>query len=478
MGVLLCQGVHAQEQWGLRLGNSAGVNGLALNPASGAGLPYQVDVNILSGHLFLETNYAWLRNSSILGLGLMAGDLEVVEGRDYDQEPQAYPGAVVFDFADDSRKRYLFTSAMLTGPSALFRIKGGHSLGWIVQGRFAMGGQNVPNNLSYLRYDRRPDLEPFPLHRWEMGFLAWGEAGLHYGFQRETYSGMFQAGITAKYLLGFEGAYFENGEDMEAYTKVTGDTIAAEKMDLRFFYTKSNLGAPPFQMVRNGYGFGADLGVEWTFDGEFDPYQLKIGVSLLDIGAIRFNKNAASHHAVSSGPVVLPNGDYDFVKSPEDLDQLARLFSYQTLGDSMASLAAGEFSLWMPTALSVQAEYGVFPFLWIHGALVQRIPHPGAAIERGNSIMVAPRFEKRWFSAGLPLTVYNLEQLRVGAFLRIGPLVLGTDHFPAFLFPSRLSGGDFYFAIHWPFSLTGIGQGGGDDRFTRLKHGNVKCFKF
>ena len=477
IGLLLCEGMNAQEQWGLRLGTYAGVNGLALNPASGAGFDYQVDVNLLSGHFFLETNYVWLRKSSLFGLGLKIGNLDFVEARDYDLEPQAFPGDVVFEFADDARKRYLYSSATITGPSALFRLKGGHSLGWIVQGRFAMGGQRLPNNLSYIRYDRRPDLEPFPMHRWEMGMVAWSEIGLHYGRQWQTGYGKFHLGLTAKYLMGYEGFYFQNNTDLDAYTKITGDTIAAEKMDLSYSYTRSNLGAPPFQLVRNGSGFSADLGAEWTFDGAFDPHQYKVGVSLLDIGAIRFSgEQVVKHHAVSSKPVVLPNGDFDFIDSPEDLDQMVRLFSQHTLGDSAASFVGNEYTLWMPSAISIQGEFGFFPFLWIHGALVQQIPHPGAAIERGNAIMLAPRFEKRWLAAGLPITLYNMEQLRVGAFVRVGPLVLGTDHFPGFLIPGRLSGVDFYFALHWPFNLTDADISGG--RSPNLKGRGVKCYHF
>ncbi|MBK7410438.1 MAG: hypothetical protein IPJ40_21675 [Saprospirales bacterium] len=469
-------GVQAQEQWGLRLGATSGVNGLALNPASSLSNPFDVDFNLLSNYSFLETNYAFFRNSSILGLGLDLGNLEVVTSIKYDKEPQAYPHAVIFDFVDDGRKRYLFGAAALTGPSALFHLPGGHTLGWVVRGRLVMSGQNVPNNLSYLRYDRRPDLDPFPVHRWEMSIQTLSEVGLHYGHQWETATGTFNAALTAKYLSGYEGFYFENNRDLLAYTKVTGDTIAAEKMDLKFGYTRSNLGAPPFHLVRNGAGWGADLGIEWTWDGDFDPYQWKLGVSLLDLGAIRYSKNAVQHHAVSSKPVVLPNGDYDFIQSPEDLDQMVRLFSYQTLGDSAASFVANEFRLWMPMALSVQAEYGLFPFLWVHGALVQRIPLPGISTERGNSILFAPRFERRWIAAGLPLTIYNLEQVRVGAFLRVGPLVVGTDHFPAFFIPGKLSGGDFYLSIHWPFNLSA--GGGIANRPAKGKKGNVKCYSF
>lgn len=467
---------QAQEQWGLRLGSASGVEGLFLNPASGLQSPYTFNVNLVSGYGFLETNYAFLRNSSILGLIGNRNNLEVVTSVVYNKEPQAYPNAVVLDFFDDNRERYLFGSASVTGPSAFFNLRGGNTIGWVVRGRYAMSGQQVPNNLSYLRYDRRPDLDPFPLHRWEMSIQAWSEVGLHYGHQWETAAGTFNAGLTAKYLMGYEGFYFRNNIDLNAYTKVTGDTIAAEKMDLMYGYTRSNLGAPPFHLIRNGSGLGVDLGVEWTLDGSFDPYQWKFGVSLLDLGAIRYSKNAVQHHAVSTKPVVLPNGDYGFIQSPEDLDQMARLFSYQTLGDSSASIVANEFTLWTPLALSVQAEYGVTPAFWVHGALVQHIPLPGISTERGSAILLAPRFESRWFSAGLPLTMYNLNKARLGAFLRLGPLTLGTDNFPAFIIPGKLSGGDFYFSLNWAFNLSAGGGGGYQN--IKLKRGNVKCYSF
>jgi hypothetical protein len=469
-------GIQAQEQWGLRLGASSGVNGWMLNPAGGLNSPYNIDVTLFSGHAFLETNYAFLRNSSFLNLGLRAGSSDWVASFNYDEEPQAYADPIIFDFVDDARKSYLYGSQEVLGPSAMFRLPGGHTLGWMLRGRAVQSGQGVPNNLSYFKYDRRPDLDPFPVQPWEMAILAWGEVGLHYGRQWETYSGTFNMGLVAKYLMGWEGFYFQNNTGLNAYTKITGDTIAAERMDLSYGYTRSNLGAPPFQLSGNGAGFGFDLGFEWTQDGPFDPYQWKLGVSLLDIGAIRFSRNAVQHDAASDKPVVLPNGDYDFVQSPEDLDAMVRLFSFQTLGDSLASESGQQFILWMPSALSLQFEYGFTESFWVHGALVQRIPHPGIAVQRGNVLMAAARFEKRWFAAGVPVSLYNMDQLRLGLFLRVGPLTLGTDHFPAFIIPGRLSGGDFYCSLRWPFNLSG-GRSFSGSAY-KLKKGNVKCPTF
>lgn len=464
------QWAQAQEQWGLRLGTGSGVNGWGLNPATGLSSPYKVDVTMLSGSGFLENNYFFVRSNSLLSLAARQISGTWVASFNYEKEPQAYPNPIIIDFFDDLRERYLFASATATGPSAVFKLPGGQTLGWIVQGRIAASGMNVPNNLSYFKYDRRPDLEPFPLHRWEMGLLAWGEIGLHYGKQWETATGTFSAGVVAKYLAGAEGAYFRNNTDLDFYTKITGDTIAAERMDLSFAYTRGNLGAPPLQLERNGDGFALDLGVEWRSD------QWAVGVSLIDLGAVQFSRNAVRHRAISNMQTVFPNGDFKFISSPEDIDSVASLFSLRTLGDSDASVEAGNFNVWMPTALSVQAEFMLAPVFSLHAALVQRIPHPGIAVQRGNSIMLAPRFENRWISAGLPLTVYNLEKVRVGLFFRAGPLMLGTDHVAAYIIPGRLRGADFYMALRWPFSIELKGHSGG--RYTRLKRGNVKCPTF
>jgi hypothetical protein len=465
-----------QEQWGLRLGANSGIGGLALNPATGLNSEYNVDIWLVSGHGFLENNYAFLRRESIFGLAPHLSDPQLVASFNYDREPQSYPNAIVYDFDDDGRNRYPFGSAALTGPSLLFRLPGGHTLGWVVQGRFAISGQNVPNNLSYFRYDRRPDLVPFEVDRFEMGLLAWGEVGIHYGKQWEHTTGTNNIAIVAKYLQGWEGAYFENNTDLQAYTKITGDTIAAEKMDLNYGYTRTNLGAPPFIVPGNGSGFGFDLGFERTYDGYLSPYQWKWGVSLLDIGAMKFRRNAVKHRAVSSQNVVVPNVDYEFVTSPEDIDQVARMFSFHTLGDSSATLIGDDFTLWMPSAASFQLEFGLAKGFWLNAAAVQRIPHPGIAIQRGNALMIGGRYETRWFAAGLPITLYNLEALRIGAFARIGPLVIGSDNLSAYFIRGRLSGGDFYFALHWPFK--GGGNGRSIDFFSGKKGKEPRCYSF
>ena len=62
--------------------------------------------------------------------------------------------------------------------------------------------------------------------------------------------------------------------------------------------------------------------------------------------------------------------------------------------------------------------------------------------------MTSIRYETSFFEFGLPATLYNDKDLRLGAWVRIGPIVLGSDNIaPIFIEQNQLSGADIYFAI-------------------------------
>ena len=68
-------------------------------------------------------------------------------------------------------------------------------------------------------------------------------------------------------------------------------------------------------------------------------------------------------------------------------------------------------------------------------------------MESGRLFSVTPRLERRWFSVGLPVSVYEWQQFQVGAAARLGFLTLGTDRLGGILGTRQFSGADFYFAL-------------------------------
>ena len=112
--------------------------------------------------------------------------------------------------------------------------------------------------------------------------------------------------------------------------------------------------------------------------------------------------------------------------------------------------------------------------VYINATLVQRIPIGDISVERGNLFALTPRYESRWISAFLPVSVYNWQQVQVGTAVRLAFLTFGTENIGSFLGSKSLTGADFYAAIKInPFQM-GWKNGGGGNR----KSKSVKCYEF
>ena len=130
-----------------------------------------------------------------------------------------------------------------------------------------------------------------------------------------------------------------------------------------------------------GLGLGLDLGLVYIIDGEYDTYQWKFGVGILDIGRIQFNNNAEMHEVKTDQIYQVNKKDYlDFTTA----DEAIKSFSYAALGDSTASFSKGAFGIWLPGAISFQADYAITPNVFVNGLIIQRIGYKKAAVERGN----------------------------------------------------------------------------------------------
>jgi hypothetical protein len=94
---------------------------------------------------------------------------------------------------------------------------------------------------------------------------------------------------------------------------------------------------------------------------------------------------------------------------------------------------------------------------------------------------VTPRFEHRWFSASLPVSLNNWQSVRVGFAARLGFLILGTDDFGGLFGQGNYNGTDFYIALKInPFNIGGgLFEGfGGVARRRYGGKGKVKCYDF
>jgi len=191
-----------------------------------------------------------------------------------------------------------------------------------------------------------------------------------------------------------------------------------------------------------GSGFSIDLGV--TLENLF-PFVADVGVSLLDFGYLKNNStqyqlnfnelqriNPADYENISNTEQLLSQLDTDFV----ELDS--------TLG----------FVTYLPTALSFQIVRPINDRMSIEASLTQGIMFSDRQLKRPNSMTASFVYERRNFSAFVPITIYDYSSLRVGAAIRFWYLTIGTDHLTSvFSNQNDFDGTDVYVNLKfYPFS--------------------------
>ena len=477
-----------QAQLGLRTGNYAGVNGWALNPSAHTATPFNWEVNLLEGAFFFDNNYSFLQNTSLLDLAKRGKNLEIAFGPDFDEENPPPAGSVVLDFYDDNRNRYGNADISIGGPAFFVRLGEQHAVGLFTRARAFASGRNVVNALSYYRYYDRPYLEPFQVTPFKMSIASWSELGLNYLFQTTTDAGKLGLAISARYLQPYEGIYFHNSTEF-ALSKLPGDTLTGGPIHFEYGHTNSNLQQAGRRITPNGAGAAIDIGATLII-GEENDYTWRLGFSLLDIGRLQFSRNARMHRVSPNTTSTIGFQDYKVFEMPHEFEDMLSLFSEQTLGDPETSSVGDRFGMWLPAAVSFQADRNLGGGFFLNAVILHGIPLGGSgAMWRGSLVALTPRIEKRWIEFALPVSLYHGNRLQVGLAGRLGFLTLGTDRLGSIFTNSNLSGTDFYFALKLqPFRLQSASSDKDPRRSNGLRgqkaarakagKGNVRCYKF
>ncbi len=450
---LLWLNAPAQEQLGLRTGAYSGVHALLLNPASTVGMPLKWDVNLAEAAAFAQTNYAFIYQGGLSAFRKTRQGLTIVSTEDAAPENSGQRGRFVGDFTENKQKKHFSLLASATGPSFFFRLPGGTSLGFISRMRFMAGIYGLPSTLDYNTYETRPLYEPFSVTPFHSALMAWNEWGLHIGHEWETSYGFFGFGLTGKYLQAYEAAYFSNLSTTEI-SKLPGDSLLSLSADLSYGLTTTAFEHDTYTPRQTGSGWGIDVGVQWTIEGQYDLYDWKFGLALLDLGKAQFTRHAQQHRIQVEGQTLIIDKDtLSNFQRPDFIEVTIRGFSRQVLQDQNASLRGNAFDFWLPAALSLQAEACLYDGFFIQAQLVQRLPlRPGAI--RGNLLAITPRYEQKYWGIWLPLSLYNYKEMQLGLALKAGPLILGTERLASLFRTARWDGFDFYMALKVPpFSL-------------------------
>jgi hypothetical protein len=435
----LCMGsyvaAHAQQDLaGFRTGNYTGVNGVFSNPANIADSRYRWDVNIIGINANVSNNQA---DFSLKDLGKTFNDDDITD-KLFGKE--AGPTSGLANVA-----AHLPSFMVSVGPKMAFAFT---ARARVLANITDMDGTLVDKISNVGEIDNLP-YSISSNSNMRVNVTGWTEMGI--SFAREAYvtgHHYFKAGATVKYLAGIGNANLHLGNFKGT---IDADVLA---QDAYLSNTTANVGVASSginlsdfeasQLTRiTGRGVGADLGFvyEWRPEDELkkdasgglsrseNQYKLRVGVSLMDVGRIRFEKDMAR----SAGYNLSVTGSERFYLSQLSdisLDDYATKFNeYPEYFSPDETSSETKYKVSLPTTLQLNVDYHLHKQFYINAngqfALAKGTKKPYNS-QYYSGFAVTPRYEGKHFGFFLPLSYNGLTKFNAGAAFSAGPLYLGS----------------------------------------------------
>lgn len=446
-----------QEMAGLVHSNHAGTDVLFVNPA---GMHHQKDwlsIHLITSDIFLSNDYLYLAKEEFTFKDLITGNFNIpMHETGYSMGERPF---YIYDRKVNSRLDF---DLKIQGPSAMF-VKNQHAFAIFSGARAVVHMRNITPDLGRIiyygfGYDPQHD-EYYTLRNFNATTLTWGEVGISYAYQwnRQLFSN-WNFGISIKKLYGVEGAYFHAND--VTYNVINDSTLDLSNLDatlgfsMPFNYETNEFPSGPWV---NGKGWGFDFGVEYqqlidrqgkTQSGKacgqrhYD-YKYRVGVSLMDIGWIKFDNNAQLHE--------YSNTDYTWNRIDtafyDHFNQMLQDVSTRLYGSPTATLQDSKFKMWLPASLNINGDYNFENNIYLNASLVYSLPFNGNFVRKPSVLSITPRYETKNLEASIPISLYQWKYPRIGLAFRLYYLTVGSDYFTSLLGIHDFNGMDLYFSI-------------------------------
>ncbi|MEJ0080275.1 MAG: DUF5723 family protein [Puia sp.] len=294
---------------------------------------------------------------------------------------------------------------------------------------------------------------------------GWTEIGGSVGqvFTKKGSHHFFKGGITLKYIAGTADAYMTT-DGITGSLQSIGNTSVIQGPAAGYISinaTNTNFHDYTFDDLFKftGQGYGGDIGFVYEFrpntvdysmytnDRWANKYKLKIGVSVLDVGMIKFNKsgNLAANYNTD-----IPAG------SQFDLNAL----NGKSFGEFIPVLngtpefvpgtaQSSSYTVNLPTTVQANIDY-LFSPNWAVNLAGQFNTNKAINFNlyEVNSYSVTPRWENSLISVELPVNYNDLTQFNAGLAFRIGPFFIGSGSIITALF-NNTKQADVHVGLNW-----------------------------
>ncbi|MCE7055601.1 hypothetical protein LZF95_13010 [Algoriphagus sp. AGSA1] len=423
--IILAPSSPAQTFIGNTLDSYSGVHALLLNPALSTDSKMRMDINILSSSAFIGNDYL---SVDLSDLNNFRNGFEINS-----------------DGAKNSKNNNnFFGNIDILGPSILFNINDKNSLAFTSRARGFFGLNNVGGNLYELANTKYEEQSDFNLTMEDASgsIHAWAEIGVTYANMLiDTDYHSLKGGITLKYLAG-AGGVFGNSQLLSVNYNYTSNILTTSGT-MRYGYTSGfDSGNINFSSIKSG--IGADLGLVYEYKEQnvntyYNPYKFRLGISLMDIGAINYGRTPGNVYAM--------DGNFDADEfSIKDLEVI--------LNDYYKGVeTGGNTKMGLPTSFQFFGDYNIDGkfFLSAQGALSIKNNKENPVSNLINSFTVTPRLEKRWVSVYSPLSIRQYDSaLAWGLGVRAGPVMIGSGSILTNLISNTSRSTDIYVGFKVP----------------------------
>ncbi|MBA5629672.1 hypothetical protein [Moheibacter lacus] len=444
--------IKAQDPYIFSNDPFSGISAVGISPTQSYLNSNRYDVHLFSESAFIQNRYGYISKSSLIGLT----SAEIKES-DIENNITGENTKQIWDYFNDETTGYHFSNEIM-GPSASLNFEiaeKGFSVGLFSKLRTQSSIIEVDN---YMKYTNQEIIEPvlYTLNPFDANFMNWTEVGLNIATEilPNSYYAWI-AGLNVKYLMGNDAFYVKNHDvasmrrEDEEITLEDGDLATQKNLfvsdfDVEVGYATSyNFENDAYEYQSMGKGIGFDVGLAFVDYGDHDSgYDLKISANILDVGVVNFDGFVHSYIGENFQYTNNPNLEDVEFESPE---QYAQIISNELYGNPNQSLVSNEFKIGLPTSLHFNASKRMGENNYINLDVMQRFPIFENSLKRSNIVTASYIMSQHKFSYGASLSAYEYEIFRVGAFLRYGPLIIGSENALPFIVPhGKLKGADFY----------------------------------
>lgn len=439
--------VKAQSYIGFLTDNYAGINSVTVNPANIVDSRFQTDINLMGLSAFTGNDYYNMHF------------FKAIKNDNYD-----------FEHTDRFHPKFNNNgegNVDVMGPSFMFNINSTNSVGVFTRARTFVNINGVNGQGLYTIGEADED---YIMSRDNLnGFgQAWGEIGVSFATvlinNKENF---LKGGMSVKYLKGLGSSYVEarnvsivydadgslhsNGGTTGSFT-TTGQVVLGRSNDFeREDYE--------YKLPIASSGFGVDIGIvyEWrpnykdyrprkvwpdrlTYK-EQNKYKLKVGLSITDIGFIDYKNGMedifdVTNTNVSEEALENEDGFYDALNNIYTLTDSS--FGYRTI---------------LPTAFHFNADWSFSNnfYLNVNTDLSLTAKNKINKSTITDLVTLTPRYESKWFSFYMPLSIIQYVGFQAGAGVRLGPIYLGSGSVLTNLVSDKSTGANFYAGLKIPF---------------------------